>query len=862
MPPALDVSAAEAVLRGEAQWAVVTADCIEGMRALPPNSVDGIVCDPPYGLTLADGGGDWMEDPSEVGGFQDGNGGNAFSRSRIRYGDGGVSEGPEKCLRSFLPKVALPQDGERKTNGAQEGLLLLPRSGVASLDGMTRFIVDTRVGVPEGAVDFQGDGSVDEEVDGGGESAVEAADDVTGRVRDAERDERVPNVAFELAYAGDAPLCDGACGCFAQAALGRVSMAVGAVAAASTPRLAVRVGRNGDEALPVGVANEAAGEAERAAFVVARAGAVHAVVLTLDLGWRSGEVSATYGAGEGDAILAALRSMSVGARPAASGTPTVPQPADGDGVLALADGAFPLYVPTSLVAHLEQNDGKGGKKGFMGRDWDGLGLPRDAYRWHLKWVREAFRVLKPGGHLIAFSGTRTYHRLACAVEDVGFEIRDKFDWLYAQGFPKSMDMTKAIDRELGVLDQRPVVGTETRPIGGGTYNKGEGQWRGTGLKTAPASDEAKKWAGWGTALKPAHEPAVIARKPLSEGTVAANVLKWGVGAMNIDAARIALRAGEDLSSEGDGEALDTAGMGWGFRRVARDGALGRWPTNLLLTHTDECTLRGTRKVKAIKGGATRVSGGGGFDGLEGERGGIGETHVPAEVGYGDADGLEEVEDWECHPVCPVRVLDEQSGVSVSRYNPNPSLAKRETDEVFGSAGFRKEHVFGPRGYDDQGGASRFFFCAKVSGDERNAGLSDLPDKVGGGLNATVHGDSRTGHVSVHKNTHPTLKPKALMLHLARLIVPRGGVVLDPFSGAGSAGCGVVPAGYRYIGFELSSEYAAIGRRRIEYWSDPKKQREEEARERAAKQAEAALRPIETPDGKRLAQKTLFGGDGA
>jgi DNA modification methylase len=160
-----------------------------------------------------------------------------------------------------------------------------------------------------------------------------------------------------------------------------------------------------------------------------------------------------------------------------------------------------------------RREGKGPTSGFMNNTWD-AGVPG------VSWARECLRVLKPGGHMIAHSATRTIHRLACAIEDAGFELRDQIGWLHWQGFPKSHNVSIAIDEMLGVA--RTVERGASREY----------------IEREPATDDAKQWDGWGTALKPAIEPAVLARKPLSEPTVAANVLRWGTGAINIAACRI------------------------------------------------------------------------------------------------------------------------------------------------------------------------------------------------------------------------------------------------------------------------------------------------------------------------------------
>jgi len=280
--------------------------------------------------------------------------------------------------------------------------------------------------------------------------------------------------------------------------------------------------------------------------------------------------------------------------------------------------------------------------GFMGKEWDGPGGmlgqmatghekrgalayggshsrgyadndSRHFQAWAELWAAECLRVLKPGGHILAFGGTRTWHRLACAIEDAGFEVRDSIAWMYGSGFPKSLDVSKAIDKAAGA--ERPVTGPRTYADGTvghfsgaavyGAVNEGSSK-----SITAPVTDAAREWSGWGTALKPAHEPIVVARKPLV-GTVAANVLQHGTGALNIDACRIDMGAEYDPTKvqrqQNSGGAIEGA-----FGAAALIGKEiptykpgGRWPANVVLDESQAAELdrqSGNRKSSGIYAG--------------------------------------------------------------------------------------------------------------------------------------------------------------------------------------------------------------------------------------------------------------------
>jgi DNA modification methylase len=215
--------------------------------------------------------------------------------------------------------------------------------------------------------------------------------------------------------------------------------------------------------------------------------------------------------------------------------------------------------------------------GFMGRAWDSSGVAFRPETW-----AAALRVLKPGGHLLAFGGTRTVHRIAVAIEDGGFEIRDMVAWMYGSGFPKSHDVSKAIDKAVGA--EREVIETiPDRWAGkGDVLQRSTQDAREEAHITAPATDDAKRWNGWGTALKPAHEPIVVARKPLA-GTVAANVLEHGTGALNVDGCRLETKGDMPGNTEFGGEIDDARTMEGGERRrLPYDGTTGRWPANVVL----------------------------------------------------------------------------------------------------------------------------------------------------------------------------------------------------------------------------------------------------------------------------------------
>ena len=456
---------------------------------------------------------------------------------------------------------------------------------------------------------------------------------------------------------------------------------------------------------------------------------------------------------------------------------------------------------------------------FMGKKWD-CSVPSVEI-----WA-ECLRVLKPGGHLLVFAGTRTQHRMAVNIEDAGFEIRDMIAWVYGSGFPKSMDVSKAIDKVGGdnfmewfpewleeyrvragisrsaLADHFPsksggrtgcvwnwehgirtpsasqfnqlckLLGIPVQPLEvverqvleqrrgvTKTFNVGSTDTiKQRNPITAPATDAARQWQGWGTALKPALEPITMARKPFAS-TVAANVLEHGTGALNIDGCRVEyeddcrLLKGGSYGGNRTG-AAGTSVFGTGDNEVSYQGGVpeGRWPANLI--HDGSGEVRAT------------------FPQAKGQQGDLTGHSKPRGNGiYGD--------------MAPA----------------HDALARIESDTS----------------------AARFFYAAKASKKDREEGLGGAPDRVLAMSNqakaelarGNMHeGESGMNTAKVRKNHHPTVKPTDLMRYLCRLVTPPKGIVLDPFMGSGSTGKAAVLEGFSFVGMELDADYFKIAQARV------------------------------------------------
>ena len=385
---------------------------------------------------------------------------------------------------------------------------------------------------------------------------------------------------------------------------------------------------------------------------------------------------------------------------------------------------------------------------FMGKVWD-YEVP------NVEIWKECLRVLKPGGHLLAFAGTRTQHRMAVNIEDAGFEIRDMIVWVYGSGFPKSMNIGKSLDKVQG--NEREVVGSRKAD----DIRNNNLMHRATGVNENNHVIEITKgnseWEGWGTALKPALEPITLVRKPLSEKTVVENVLKWGTGGINIDGCRITHDEPQKTTTRRQREAgcnPDNCGLDSTKNVTASADPKGRFPANFIHDGSDEvvelfptsksasgkCEYVGTDNNKWI------------------ERGGIAKKgHVVKWEGKGD------------------------SG-SNARFFYVAKTSKKDRDDGCDELEEKEEVFPGANSFDEEGNRVR------------SDGSIIPPLKA--------------------KNNHPTVKPTDLMRYLCRLVTPKGGIVLDPFMGSGSTGRGALLEGFKFIGIEMDENYCKIAEARI------------------------------------------------
>lgn len=391
---------------------------------------------------------------------------------------------------------------------------------------------------------------------------------------------------------------------------------------------------------------------------------------------------------------------------------------------------------------------------FMGKDWDGDKGGRDEWiAWLGTVLARAFIALKPGAHALVWALPRTSHWTALAVERAGFEIRDVVLHLFGSGFPKSLDVSKAIDARLG--GEREPDQYSGPNFANAVYGSGMGGGE-TIARAAAATPEGAQWDGWGTALKPAAEYWILARKPLG-GTVAETVLRYGTGGINIAGCRIGDEGGGGTCSNRapDGRCLGhgNAALGSTVHAPAGDGGdLGRWPAHVVL---DEAAAA---------------------------------------------------------------ALDAQSGVRTSGVFARRKTRYRGDDGTRFIGVPDDFEITGSRG-GDSGGASRFFYVAKAPRSEKDQGLDHLPvvdahEVTGRDAASAGQSHARAGMHGARRNVHPTVKSVALMRWLVRLVTPPGGVVLDMFAGSGTTGVAALAEGFSFVGVERDATYAEIARGRL------------------------------------------------
>ena len=415
---------------------------------------------------------------------------------------------------------------------------------------------------------------------------------------------------------------------------------------------------------------------------------------------------------------------------------------------------------------------------FMGKGWDNQGIAFKKDTW-----KHCFRVLKEGGYLLAFGGSRTFHRIACAIEDAGFEIRDTIMWLYGSGFPKSMNIGLAIDKKNGV--ESKVIG-KYNPHRDGSIRKHidnskfsniagiEKKYIEGGLKDLkePTLELGKKWQGWGTCLKPAYEPIIVARKPF-KGSLVDNVIENGVGGINIDECRIP--TSDDLAriNKTDNGMFGVGNNNNNKAQQCKEQGIeygGRFPANVILTYDEndfEEVCGGMPDTKS-NGGKTTMSD-----------------------------------------------FSKYNGSMMNTINLKENPSRKDSNYIAPC---------------DSGNASRYFYCAGASKKDRDEGLDCFEskqlyydDRRGNSFDIFVKRDENGKPLNAsRKNIHPTVKPVELMQYLVRLVSPKGSKVLDCFMGSGSTGkaCmfenGERNANYHFIGIEMTDEYLPIAKARIYY----------------------------------------------
>jgi len=495
---------------------------------------------------------------------------------------------------------------------------------------------------------------------------------------------------------------------------------------------------------------------------------------------------------------------------------------------------------------------------FMGKSWD-YDVPQ------VETWREVLRVLKPGGYLLSFGGSRTYHRIVVNIEDAGFEIRDQIGWCYGSGFPKSHDISKGIDKQAGIE-------REKIPATGGLHkntNLNDDNWSKIGNKNAlqdsnnPASEPARQWQGWGTALKPAVEPICMARKPISEATVAANVLKWGTGGINIDGCRIgteeltygAMKQHMEARPWSDAQAKGERG------KPEPKTVIGRWPANLIHDGSEEVLAgfpdTGISRESTVNNAGSIWGSGNNENRLAGfnDCGSAARFFYTAKASKWDRN--EDVLDGSC--TIKYNIPKDLGGIPCNVVN---TVLVQLLKKVISDSEVLKWHT-AENGVSIMGQCQSGFLSTilteinKITKSEISnlLTLSHIKEFIQGANLYPVNGGSPAENVEKLKwsqqittqgsqaelvrgvnlvalqmlsvisvkenwkptsNTHNTVKPTDLMQYLCRLVTPPDGIILDPYAGSGSTGKAALLECFRFIGFEREAEYCKIANARMAF----------------------------------------------
>ena len=501
---------------------------------------------------------------------------------------------------------------------------------------------------------------------------------------------------------------------------------------------------------------------------------------------------------------------------------------------------------------------------FMNKKWDDDKGGRD--KW-IEWLADIIGKcpLLPGGSALVWSIPRTSGWTHRAMEDSGLEIRDVISHIFGSGFPKSANISKNIDKKMGVEGKKGKRNPNSREKCDKTNTLYESGTVGkTAYITEPTSEEGKQWSGYGTGLKPSCEFWILGMKP-REGAFADNALKHGVAGFNIDGCRVGFKSEADKEKVLTQFSLSNSGNhqnkkgGWGLKCQGNSShPTGRFPSHLLLTHHPECKKIGKKKVKATSPQGEHI-----VKDAKKTNHAFNTSKDIRTSGYADENNQEEIDDFNCHPDCPIKMMNEQSGVTKTR--PGRCAAPNGKHGTFNAS---KGAAY--TSLDDEGGASRFFenfeydchpdcpvrIMNEQSGKSGNgkitkrttpanrAGTYSGFENCNGNVNApNTYGDEggasrffenfdgeprfcycpkagkkeRNEGCEENKNNHPTVKPIKLLVWLATLTkTPNGGTVLDPFMGSGSIGVAVLRAGRSYIGIEQDPEYFEIAKARIQF----------------------------------------------